>query len=1352
VAPAHRGRTLRGSMTRASLVATLIFATLSGLVLAAASSPAVAATPGTPFVCNPSLYFQSIGTATQLYEEAYNAGGGITFTPIGTATSLEYNAMGYDPLDNLLYASTSNEDGAQDLVSLDANGTQTVLTNLPLPTGFIAAGFDPSGDYLADESVNGQENIYDLEKVFNGTSTGATTIPETTVGGAPFTDALEDWTYSYGYLWGVDATTSDVVRVDPTNGDVVQITQDFMVAGTYGAAWTFGNGNLVFSNNAGGEVYQVAVQNPTSAAPTVSEVSEAEGKTTNNNDGASCEGPAVDLGIVKSGPTSAPVSTPVTYTLTVTDDSASADSSGYTVTDDVPAGFTNVATTTAGCAATGNDVVCVEPEIDAGETFTITITATTPATGGAYANTATVTGNESDPNPDNNSSTVTTDVGFANVSVAKTATNTSPEVGTSDTFTLTAANSASSTAASGQVVVTDPLPAGLTYESASSTLCPTGSCITETGGIVTWTIANLAPGANATLQIVVDVATPNDVTNTAGFTQAFPNSIGATSGSSNPVTLTPAWANVTLNKSVTNSNPSVGTDDTFTLSASSSASSTASTGSLVVTDPLPAGLTYVSSSTTACADCVSASGQTVTWTLSNGLAPGATAQLQIVVKVTGTTLVDNTASYTQQVPSSTGTTTGSSNTVPVTPVLADVTVTKSATTTTPGVGTDDTFTLVATNAGPDSAGTVTVTDVVPAGLAIQSTHATVGSASVSGQTVTWNAGILGPPGQVNSGTLTIVVQVNATSAVTNSATFTQTTPNSAGATTGTSNSVTLTPQWANVTVSKSVTDATPTVTSQDTFTLAAANSASSTAGSGTVTVTDPLPTGLTYLSSTPSNTCSGSCVSVSGQTVTWTIVNLAPGASATLQIVVDVAASSATVNTATFTETTPSSAGATTGSSNSVTVTPSFADVSLEKAVSSTTPEVGTDDTFTLTAANAAGSTSDSGEVVVTDDLPAGLTYVSSTPSNTCSGPCVVVSGQTVTWTIVDLAADASATLQIVVTVDTTAHVDNSATFTQTSPNGSGGTTGVSNTVTLTPSYAVVKVAKSASSTDPQLGSDDTFTIAASNSGPSASGQVVVTDVLASGLVYESSTASDGTVTVSGQTVTWTIADLPAPAAGVIISEQLQIVVLVNTRSTVTNSATFTQTTPSASGATTGSTDTVTLVPQYGILTLSKALQTTSPQVGSDGTYAVTVTDSGPDAATGVVVVDDLPASESYVSARVSTGTVAESSSSGSQVITWDVGSLADGSAATMTLVVKFVSSGSVVNLARATDTTFDSGGLAAQASATATVTAPVVVPPTHTGEPWSGWPYWLLVAVLGFAGAFAFEAARRRRLLSGSD
>jgi uncharacterized repeat protein (TIGR01451 family) len=84
-------------------------------------------------------------------------------------------------------------------------------------------------------------------------------------------------------------------------------------------------------------------------------------------------------------------------------------------------------------------------------------------------------------------------------------------------------------------------------------------------------------------------------------------------------------------------------------------------------------------------------------------------------------------------------------------------------------------------------------------------------------------------------------------------------------------------------------------------------------------------------------------------------------------------------------------------------------------------------------------------------------------------------------------------------------------------------------------------------------------------------------------------------------------------------------------------------------------------------LSITKTLSG-SPLVaaGSNVTYEITVTNSGPGAATAVLVTDVIPAGTTFVSAAPSQG-----SCSGNTTVTCAIGSLASGASATVTLVVR---------------------------------------------------------------------------------
>jgi uncharacterized repeat protein (TIGR01451 family) len=474
--------------------------------------------------------------------------------------------------------------------------------------------------------------------------------------------------------------------------------------------------------------------------------------------------------------------------------------------------------------------------------------------------------------------------------------------------------------------------------------------------------------------------------------------------------------------------------------------------------------------------------------------------------------------------------------------------------------------------------------------------------------------------------------------------------------------------------------------------------------------------------------------------VTWTIPALAAsgaGSSATLTISVTITGSKRFTNKASFTQSVPNDVGNVTGSSNTVTVTPQYADLSLTKSAASSTPEVGGTDSFTLTAANA--GIASSGQVVVTDKLASGATYVSSNPS--VGG--VKVSGQTVTWTIPTLAATgsgSSASLVIDITVATAAPFSNQATFTQTVPNETGGTSGSSNTVKVTPGYANLSLTKSVSSDRPGVMSDVTFSLHLSNTGNTNAGKVTVTDVLASGLTFESAHGSSGHSQLSGRTVVWTLSGL-APSA----SATLEIVVKVESLTPVKNVATFVQTVGNSSGGTTGSSNTVRLTPVYATLHLTKTVADAKPKNGANDRYTITVSNRGPDTAPNVVVSDPLPAGVAYVSSSTPTGTVTFKASD--STVTWQVGKLANGASAVLQLVVKVTAKkGAFTNVASATDSLYDPAGPRVSALATANVTVPVVVPPTPTGEPWSGWWYWLLATLTGCVGLVLVASGGRRR------
>ena len=163
-------------------------------------------------------------------------------------------------------------------------------------------------------------------------------------------------------------------------------------------------------------------------------------------------------------------------------------------------------------------------------------------------------------------------------------------------------------------MVTDTLPAGLTIRSATVA----GGACTIAGQQVTCTVASLASGAQAEAQVRVTVA--------SGQTAAIVNTGTVTSTTTDPTpgnntakTTTPVSrvADLEIIKSVDQKTVVAGTGLTYTLTVVNNGPSVA-TGT-AVTDTLPAGLTYVDSTTTA--GTCSATGQSFSCALGD-VAPG----------------------------------------------------------------------------------------------------------------------------------------------------------------------------------------------------------------------------------------------------------------------------------------------------------------------------------------------------------------------------------------------------------------------------------------------------------------------------------------------------------------------------------------------------------------------------------------------------------------------------------------------------------------------------------------------------------------------------------------------------------
>lgn len=457
-------------------------------------------------------------------------------------------------------------------------------------------------------------------------------------------------------------------------------------------------------------------------------------------------------------------------------------------------------------------------------------------------------------------------------------------------------------------------------------------------------------------------------------------------------------------------------------------------------------------------------------------------------------------------------------------------------------------------------------------------------------------------------------------------------------------------------------------------------------------ITNTLPTGASFVSVQliQGGGVGASCSAPVGKILSCDLGDLTTGNITVVRIKVtaDASASSSLINVATVRSLTAESNLA----NNTVTTqTPvvRVADMAITKEVSPTTVIAGRELTYTLTFTN--NGFADTVNATVIDTLPPNVTYVRSTvPSGASCTPSG--GGQIVTCNFPGaMLVNTSRTLTLTALVQSVAPaglITNTARVLsgRTDPDASNDETPpVQTEVTL---LADLAVSKSVNTTLPDIGKNFTYTVKLRNNGPSQAYNVVVTDMLPSGLTFISSSATRGSY--SSGTGLWTVGTLPVAAVG----QESTLTIVARAQDSAggvakinTASASGSQPEPDAGLPSSAS---VTIVPQRADIQVSKS---SSPNIathvvaGKLLTYTVTITNAGPTAARSVVLTDVLPANVFLVSASAPSGRTACVTGT---TITCNVGNMITGTVLNYTVVVTRELKGLITNTVSASSSTPD--------------------------------------------------------------
>ncbi|GAB4188790.1 MAG: hypothetical protein Tsb002_15310 [Wenzhouxiangellaceae bacterium] len=367
----------------------------------------------------------------------------------------------------------------------------------------------------------------------------------------------------------------------------------------------------------------------------------------------------------------------------------------------------------------------------------------------------------------------------------------------------------------------------------------------------------------------------------------------------------------------------------------------------------------------------------------------------------------------------------------------------------------------------------------------------------------------------------------------------------------------------------------------------------------------------------------------------------------------------------------------------SVTVTaePIVADLAITKTDGVTSAAPGGSVTYTIVASNAGPSAALAS--TVTDNFPAACTAVNWTCMGAGGGICTA-SGSGAIADMVDLPAGASVIYTATCDINPTATgtLANTATVSPaaivTDPNNGNNSATDSDVLAAVADLSITKTDGVTSATP---GGSVTYTIVASNAGPTAALASTVTDNFPAACTAVNWTcmgAGGGSCTASGSGAITDMVDLPA-GASVIYTATCDINpaatgTLANT-ATVSPAATVTD----PNNANNSATDSDALVASADLSITKVAQNVPDPiVVGSNFDYLLTVTNSGPSAASAVLVEDNLPANLGYVSDDCGASFV-------NPLVSWSVGALAPTAAVSCTITVAVLAPGLIENTATAT-------------------------------------------------------------------
>lgn len=380
-----------------------------------------------------------------------------------------------------------------------------------------------------------------------------------------------------------------------------------------------------------------------------------------------------------------------------------------------------------------------------------------------------------------------------------------------------------------------------------------------------------------------------------------------------------------------------------------------------------------------------------------------------------------------------------------------------------------------------------------------------------------------------------------------------------------------------------------------------------------------------------------------------------------------------------------------------------------------------TDVTYEITFTNIGPD--DANQASVSDDIPAGMTFVSANqdtgPTFTCSTPSVGDTSGSIECSIATFAAGATATFSFVFHIPSgtpagTSFVNIATAGSETFDPNDENDSGVAGTTVPAPPQADLGVMKSGPS-GAGADSDVVYTITLTNSGPGDAENVSLNDTLPNTMTFVSlthdSTLSCSTPAVgAGGTITCTGASLALGTYTFTLTGHIPAGTPSGTA--FTNTVNVSSTNDPNEENSNAQTE---LIVSDANLSITKTGPATA-FAGDEITYTITVTNSGPDSAIEVMMEDVLPPNTTFVSLTAPGGWACATPSVGTNGALSCTNLFLGTTSAVFTLVIEVGNTTEVSNTATVTASGADSDTSNNSSTATTTITPSADLSVTKTG------------------------------------